>query len=154
MLRYLAGVISALLLVGAGVFLFRSNATTDPGAPAPRQAAVGAAAQEDGAEDALPSASAKTREEKRFGRYDKDKNSIVARAEYLQPRQKAFARLDTDHDGKLSFEEWSAKTIEKFADADKDKSATLTAAEFATTAVKRSPQRRVPCPPVQREDAD
>jgi hypothetical protein len=152
MLRYLAGVVSALLLVGAGVMLFRSSAAPDPVvSPAPRQAL---AAGQGGsiADGDLPAASAETREQRRFSRYDKDRDGGVAREEYLQSRRKAFARLDRDGDGKLSFEEWAAKTVDKFATADKDGSGVLSPTEFATTAVKRSPQRRAPCPPEQRQD--
>ena len=95
----------------------------------------------------VPEARDRTREQKRFDRYDKDRNGTVTREEYLAARRKAFAKLDTDHDGKLSFDEWAIKAETKFAGADTDKSGTLTAAEFATTAVKRKPARRAPCAP-------
>ena len=154
MLRYLAGVVSALLLVGAGVFLFRSNASPEV-PPTPRALVASTTAQNDSADDLeLPAASAKTREEKRFARYDKDKNGQVAREEYLASRRKAFAKLDRDGDGRLTFDEWAAKTTDKFAKADKDGSGALTSTEFAATAVKRSPQRRVPCPPQRQDEAD
>ncbi|MGK6319818.1 EF-hand domain-containing protein [Sphingomonas sp. DT-204] len=154
MLRYLAGVVSALLLVGAGVFLFRSSASPEA-TPVPRMLVAGTAGQDaPAAETELPAASARTREEKRFARYDKDKNGQVAREEYFASRRKAFAKLDRDGDGRLSFDEWAAKTTDKFAKADKDGSGVLTPAEFAATAVKRSPQRRVPCPPQRQDEAD
>ncbi len=151
MLRYLAGAVSALLLVGAGVFLFRSNATTEP-VPAPRalvaqEAATGGGGQDAADEAPLPAASKQTREQRRFNRYDKDRDAKVTRDEYLASRRKAYAKLDTNGDGRLSFEEWAAKTTTKFATADGDRSGTLDAKEFATTAVKRSPSRR--CPPQQ-----
>ena len=150
MLRYLAGVVSALLLVGAGVFLFRSSATAErPAAPAPRAALAAPQDGEDEDQVELPSASQLTREQKRFNRVDKDRNGQIAREEYLMPRRKAFAKLDRDGDGRLSFDEWAVKTTEKFAGADKDRSGSLTAAEFATTAVKRSPRARLRCPPQQ-----
>ncbi|WP_404339301.1 hypothetical protein AB2M62_08320 [Sphingomonas sp. MMS12-HWE2-04] len=107
--------------------------------------------------DAAPSASAKTREQKRFDRYDKDRNDAVSREEYLMSRRKAFAKLDTDRDGKLGFEEWALKTTTKFAEADKDKSATLTRAEFLATAPKRAAKPRCSCgpaAPAPKEDAD
>lgn len=151
MLRYLAGVVSALLLVGAGVFLFRSSASTEaPATPAPRQAQALAAGQEVGVEQAdLPEASPLTREQKRFNRFDKDRDGDIAREEYLTARRKAYAKLDTNGDGRLSFDEWAVKTTAKFAGADADRSGTLTAVEFATTAVKRSPRARLRCPPQQ-----
>ncbi|URW76811.1 EF-hand domain-containing protein [Sphingomonas donggukensis] len=152
MLRYLAGVVSALLLVAAGVFVYRSSATAEaPATPMPRQA-FAAEVQEGAApveEEPLPQASALTREQKRFNRVDKDRSGVIARDEYLAPRRKAFAKLDVNGDGRLSFDEWAIKTTTKFAGADRDKSGTLTPAEFATTAVKRSPRARLRCPPQQ-----
>lgn len=149
MLRFLAGVISALLLVGAGVFLFRSSATVER--PAPPPPAPAAALQDGASEDeqdiVLPSATPLSREQKRFNRYDKDRNGGIAREEYLASRRKAFAKLDANGDGRLSFEEWAIKTTTKFATADRDRSGSLSAAEFATTAVKRSPRSRPRCPP-------
>jgi EF hand len=155
MLRYLAGVASALLLVAAGVFLFRSDAATEaPAAPAPRAAlaTVPQEAESQAEEPALPQSSPKSREERRFGRYDKDKNGLVGRDEYLLSRRKAYAKLDTNGDGRLTFDEWAVKTTGKFASADKDRSGGLSAAEFATTAVKRTARRRAPCPPTQSAD--
>ncbi|QNP44455.1 EF-hand domain-containing protein [Sphingomonas daechungensis] len=84
-----------------------------------------------------PEATAKSREEKRFSRADKDKNGRIEREEILGSRRKAFAKLDTNGNGTLSFEEWAVKSIEKFGVADKDRSGWLTSAEFATTALLR-----------------
>lgn len=149
MLRYLAGVVSALLLVGAGLFFFRSSATSEPTSlPAPRQALTAQADEPDESVE-LPVASAKTREQRRFSRNDKDKDGLIAREEYLAPRRKAFARLDVNGDGRLSFDEWAIKTTTKFAGADRDRSGTLTSVEFATTAVKRKARARPECPPQQ-----
>jgi len=147
MLRYLAGVVSALLLVGAGVFLFRSSATTEA-QPLPEPRAIVATAETGDAEPALPEASRETREQRRFNRYDKDRDARITRDEYLASRRKAYAKLDVNGDGRLSFDEWAAKTTTKFDGADRDRSGALDAAEFATTAVKRSPTRRR-CPPQQ-----
>ena len=95
-----------------------------------------------------PEASEKTREQKRFDRYDRNRDGKVDRDEYLLSRHKAFAKLDTNGDGKLSFEEYSAKAIGKFDKADADRSGTLDAAEFATTRVQRKPRPK--CPPAQQ----
>ena len=81
-----------------------------------------------------PEASAKSREEKRFSRADKNKDGKIESEEIFGARRKAFAKLDANGNGALSFEEWAAKTIDKFKGADGDKSGTLTAAEYATTA--------------------
>jgi hypothetical protein len=135
MWRYFMGAGAALLLGLAGVFLFSGSAASGvklPGAPAARAEAMTGAEAQLPAE--APSATARTREEKRFDRYDKDRNSSVTRDEYLASRRKAFAKLDVNGDGKLEFEEWALKTTTKFAGADKDKSGALTRMEFAATA--------------------
>ena len=151
MLRYLAGVVSALLLVGAGVFLFRSSATTEAASVPTQRAALAAAGQDAADEDEpLPQASQRTREQKRFDRVDKDRNGSIPRDEYLLGRRKAYAKLDTNGDGRLSFDEWAIKATTKFAGADADRSGALTPVEFATTAVKRSPRAR--CPPQQAQN--
>jgi hypothetical protein len=146
MWRYLAGGLAALLLVAAGVLVFKTPARSDSPLPAAPAEIPGQA--DEALPDSMPEATAKTREEKRFNRYDKDRNAQISRAEYLALRVKAYARLDKDGDGKLSFEEWATKTTTKFAEADKDKSGAMTPAEFATTAPKRrAPTPRTPCPP-------
>lgn len=88
----------------------------------------------------------RTREEKRFDRYDKDRDGLITREEYLLSRRKAFARLDRNGDGRLDFEEWAIKTSERFATADANRSRTLDRAEFATTAPKRKARPACLCP--------
>ncbi|MDQ2878384.1 MAG: histidine kinase [Pseudomonadota bacterium] len=158
MWRYAVGSVATLLLVAAGLVLFNSRQHSN--AALPLQALTGApVAQADSPlPDAAPEAADRTREQKRFDRYDKDRNGSVTREEYLMQRHKAFAKLDVNHDGMLSFDEWAIKAETKFAVADHDKSGALTAAEFATTAVKRKPHVRKPCaetpaPPAREEDS-
>ncbi|MES2989728.1 MAG: EF-hand domain-containing protein [Pseudomonadota bacterium] len=134
MWRYFVGAGAAMLLAVAGMFLFRGTAAVQPAIPAAPAAA--AETQEEALPEEAPKASAKTREQKRFNRYDKDKNEAISRDEYLLLRKKAFAKLDTNNDGKLGFDEWAFRATGKFAGADKDKSGTLTRAEFLTTAPK------------------
>ena len=148
MWRYLVGAGGTLLLVVAGMFLFRGSATSEPGIAAAPVAAPTPSADAS-LPDEAPRASARTREEKRFDRVDKDRNDTITREEYLATRRKAFARLDRNGDGRLDFEEWAVRTTTKFAVADKDKSATLTRAEFATTAVKRRPKAACVCAPAR-----
>jgi len=153
MWRYVAGGASALLLVTAGVMLSTGKARP-PSPLSPPPAAV--ASQDEGLPDNVPEASARTREQKRFDRYDKDRDAQVTREEYLAQRRKAYAKLDANHDGQLSFDEWAVKTTTKFAVADKDKSGAMTPVEFATTAPKRTVKRQPNCPPAPapREDEE
>lgn len=146
MWRYFVGAGAALLLAVAGMFLFRGSAAQNPLVP-PIPAAAAAAPEDEPLPDEAPSASAKTREQKRFDRYDKDRNDAISRDEYLVSRKKAFAKLDINGDGKLAFDEWAVKTTGKFAGADKDRSGTLTRVEFLATAPKRTPAKpKCACP--------
>lgn len=148
MWRYLVGAAAGLLLVVAGMMLQASrpqSATTLAAMPAASAApAPGAQATDD---PAVPEALPKTREQKRFNRYDKDRDGSITRDEYLVSRRKAYAKLDTDGNGTLSFDEWGAKAQAKFVGADKDKSGAMNAVEFATTAVKRKSKPKPNCPP-------
>jgi hypothetical protein len=157
MWRYFVGVGAALVLGVAGLFLLRGSAASPVKLPAAPAAHVAAVAAEGALPEEAPSASAKTREQKRFDRYDKDRNDAVTRDEYLLSRRKAFAKFDTNGDGRLDFEEWAAKTTTRFARADTDKSGALTRTEFLTTAPKpragAKPRCVCPAAPV-KDDAD
>lgn len=152
--RYLAGAVAGLLLAGAGVLFYGARARPEPVLPAQPARAAGEVQEGATLPDAVPEASAKTREQKRFGRYDKDKDGAITREEYLASRRKAYARLDRNGDGQLSFDEWSVKTIAKFTTADKDRSGAMNAAEFSTTAVKRKVRAPVKCPPAQQPEEE
>lgn len=156
MWRYVAGAAAALLMVAAGVVLFNARAKPDPLLPLQPISRPQAAVSE--AQDALPDtvaeAPARTREQKRFDRYDKDRDGRVTREEYLVQRRKAFAKLDKNGDGRLSFDEWAEKTITKFTTADADKSGAMSRQEFATTAPKRKAKARVNCPPAAAAPRD
>lgn len=147
MWRFLGGVGSALLLATAGLFIWKAQAdrsTLIPPMPDTGRVAPMGVADLSGP----PSASEKTREEKRFSRYDKDKNGAVGRDEYLVSRQKAFAKLDLNHDGKLGFDEYAVKAVTKFSAADHDKNGALTAVEFASTRVERKAKPKAKCAPL------
>jgi len=135
MWRFLAGAAACFLLLTGAFLLWQSRAQGPllPAAPTPLAAAAPSLF---GASQTLeaPEASPKNREEKRFSRYDKDKDGKVESAEYFAARRKNFEKLDLDHNGALSFQEYAIKGIEKFQGADKDRSGWLTAAEFAATA--------------------
>ena len=145
MLRFFAGVAACFLLM-AGVFLvWQSRAEQGPGLPAaPEPRAFSASmVAEQGLE--APEASPKSREQKRFSRADKNKNSRIEPEELLTSRRKAFAKLDVNRNGTLSFEEWAVKTIDKFKGADRDRSGWLTAAECATTAAPPPKRKKCSC---------
>src|SRR5207248_1041902 len=91
-----------------------------------------------------PEASAKTREEKRFGRYDKNKDGKVEADEYLAARRRNFDKLDLDHNGALSFPEYAAKGIEKF-NAAGGRKGWLSAVEFVATAPPQQAKHRSAC---------
>lgn len=141
MMRFMAGVASALLLVAAGFFVWKSRAeqeTLIP--PAPTPAPFVAPLKPAAARQEAPAAPAKSREQKRFARYDENEDGAITRAEMLGTRQAAFKKLDTNSDGRLAFEEWAIVTAEKFAGADKDRSGALNAAEFLTTRRETKPR--------------
>ena len=147
MLRFLAGVVSTLLLVAAGIFIWRSQAEAEqvvPPAPKAR-AYAGSILQQQAEPAALPAASEKTKEQKRFARADKDDDGRITKLELLEPRRKAFAKLDTNGNGSLSFEEWAVKTVDKFAKADGDGSGWLSPDEYRTTAPKPAKPKRCAC---------
>jgi hypothetical protein len=147
MWRYFVGAGAAMLLALAGMFLFRGSAAPEIKLAAAPAARAATAESEDPLPAEAPSATAKTREEKRFDRYDKDRNDAITRDEYLLSRRKAFAKLDINGDGRLAFDEWAVKTTTKFAGADGDKSGTLTRVEFTATAPKRATAKpRCACP--------
>jgi hypothetical protein len=146
MWRYIAGAGAvAALLAAAFVVVVQGDTTRTqdpaiPSAPAPRSEA-----EPVNLPYRVPAATDATREERRFSRYDKDRDGAVTREEYVAQRRKAYARLDRNGDGQLSFDEWAIKATTKFAGADRDKSGSMSPREFATTAVSRKPAR--PCAP-------
>ena len=146
MLRFAAGVVSTLLLVAAGFFIWKSRAEREVQIPPPpRPAAYAGSILQPQTLPEPPAASEKTKEEKRFARADKDDDGRITRAELLEPRRKAFAKLDTNGNGALSFEEWAVKTVGKFDGADADDSGWLTAAEYAVTRPKTRAKPKCSC---------
>jgi Ca2+-binding EF-hand superfamily protein len=91
------------------------------------------------------SATPESREQRRFARYDRDRDGIITRNEMMASRVKAFKVLDKDGNNLLSFEEWAVATGDRFAAADLDKNGRVTAAEFAATAPKPKPAAKCRC---------
>jgi hypothetical protein len=145
LLRFLAGVASCFLLMTGAFLLWQSHAAQAPGlpsAPAPRSA--GSSWFGSDAPLQAPEASEKTREQKRFSRYDKNKDGKVEADEYLAARRRNFDKLDVDHNGALSFQEYATKGIEKF-NAAGGRKGWLSEAEFATTAPPQAKHRAAGC---------
>ena len=133
MARFLAGAAACFLLLTGAFLLWQSRAADNPSlpkAPAPRSARPFMTTAQP---LQAPEASPKSREEKRFSRYDKNKDGKVQAGEYLAARRKNFDKLDADHNGALSFQEYAVKGIEKFVAAGGRKG-WLSPAEFVATA--------------------
>lgn len=147
--RTLLGGAAALLMATGGFFLWQGlGETPDPAVealPPPEALPVADASLVGTPPPEPPEARAATREERRFQRYDRNRDGIITRVEMMSSRTAAFRRLDSDGNNLLSFEEWAAATGNRFAEADKDGSGTLTAPEFATTAPQRRPRSECRC---------
>lgn len=145
MKQAILGAVVALLLAGVGMFWWQGRAAVEQAAPPPEPA------PELAAPDMLPQAdpgtmrgpdppeaTELTREQRRFFRYDRDRNGRISRNEMLSTRTDAFRKLDKDGNNLLTFEEWAVTTVDRFGGADADGDGSLTPEEFATTAPKRS----------------
>ncbi|MDX3909991.1 MAG: EF-hand domain-containing protein [Sphingobium sp.] len=152
--RYLAGIAAGLLLTAAALFWWqsRSQATAEAEPiPMPVAAIVDDSLPEGdenafGAAPPMPaSASPASREQRRFARYDRNRDGIITRQEMLSTRTKAFKALDKDGDNLLSFEEWAVATSERYVAADADKDGKVTPPEFAATAPKAKPKAACRC---------
>jgi EF hand domain-containing protein len=134
LLRFLAGVASCFLLMTGAFLLWQSHAAQAPGLPDAPAARTSSSSWFGGGEPLkAPESDQKTREEKRFSRYDKNRDGKVEADEYLAARHRNFDKLDVDHNGALSFPEYAAKGIEKF-DAAGGRKGWLSPAEFVATA--------------------
>lgn len=145
MTRWLAG-IAAVLLLGVGSFLALSGRAEETQLPPAPQARLASASP--GPLSPIPNAleaDPRNKEERRFGRADKNEDGRISLAELVEPRRKAFAKLDKNGNGALSFDEWAVKTIDKFAGADKDRSGWLDAPEYASTAPPPPKKKRCSC---------
>ena len=142
--RVILGAFGALVLVCVGLFWMQGRAAVEAGAPPPDPEAL---AGDAGDPDALPEAdiagmegpappeaSELTREQRRFFRYDRNRDLKITRNEMLSTRTDAFRKLDADGNNLLTFEEWAVTTATRFDEMDANGNQELTAAEFATSA--------------------
>lgn len=126
--RVVLGAASALLLAGAGFFWWQGRASLEKGAPPPDMGAQSMGeiqlpeADTHGKGAALPNVVKKlmSKEEKRFNRYDRNRDGSINRNEMLSTRVKAFQKLDVNRDNLLSFEEWAVKTANRFKEVDRN----------------------------------
>jgi len=150
--RILLGAFGALVLATLGLFWMQGRAQVEQAAPPPEPEVVEEEAEDpnalptadvsDMAGPAPPEASELTREQRRFFRYDRNRDQKITRNEMLSTRTNSFRNLDVDGNNLLTFEEWAVTTATRFDDMDGDGDDELTAAEFATSA----PARRRPTP--------
>lgn len=152
--RMLLGALGALMLVAAGVFWWQGRAAVEHNAPPQPLALSETASDDDEIPSAdvgdvqgpdLPEASEQTREQRRFGHVDKDRDGKITRNEMLAPRVRDFRKLDVDGNNLLTFEEWAVKTSNRFKAADANGDQSLSAAEFATTKAKAAKKPACKC---------
>lgn len=152
--RVILGAFCALFLVALGLFWIQGRAQVEEGAPPP----IAEQAEDTVDPDALPvadvsdvtgpeppEASELTREQRRFFRYDRNRDLKITRNEMLSTRTDSFRRLDTDGNNLLTFEEWAITTSDRFAEMDANEDNELTQAEFATSAPKPRATSRPRC---------
>ncbi|WP_430414256.1 hypothetical protein [Parasphingorhabdus sp.] len=149
MTKFAAGASAMLLMMTAGLFVWMGAHSQDnliPEAPPPPEKV-----ETEGLPEAIfddetigpqpptpPKAYKASREERRFNRYDRNRDEIVTRLEMMSSRTKAFKALDTDGNNLLTFEEWAVATSDRFTGADRDGNGALTRVEFRTTRPKRT----------------
>jgi hypothetical protein len=150
--RVLLGAIAMLVMLGIGLFWIQGRAEVEAGAPPPEAAEATAnpdvlpsADTADLVGPAPPEATDLTREQRRFGRYDRNRDGRISRNEMLSARTDGFRKLDRDGNNLLTFEEWAFATAEKFDQADGDHDQWLSTQEFRSTAPPPKPKSRCGC---------
>lgn len=150
--RMVLGVFLGLLMAGVGLSWWQTRAQVEENAPPPPEP-IETPSPEDlpitDPEDMVgpmpPEASELTREQRRFFRYDRNRDLVITRTEMLSTRSDGFRKLDTDGNNLLTFEEWAVTTVDRFEGADGNGDGELTQSEFASTAKPATPSRRPRC---------
>jgi len=148
--RIVLGAFVSLVLVAIGLFWLQGRAEVEEGAPPPavpteRPTGLPSADVGDLQGPAPPVATELTREQRRFFRYDRNRDRRITRNEMLSTRTDAFRALDVDGNNLLTFEEWAVTTVKRFEGADGDGNGELTQKEFATTAPRPAATPRCRC---------
>lgn len=150
--KIVLGVFLGLALAGLGLFWLQGQAQVERGAPPPDPGLEAADPLALPTADVAglrgpdpPEATELTREQRRFFRYDRNRDGRITREEMLSTRTAAFRRLDKDGNNLLTFEEWAVSTVDRFEGADLDGDGVLTPEEFATTAPAPSPSSSPAC---------
>lgn len=158
--RLVLGALATLVLVSIGLFWMQGRAEVEEGAPPPEL--VDAMEAEMAAQKAEleplpeadvtdlvgpepPEATELTREQRRFGRYDRNSDGRITRHEMMATRTAGFRALDKDGNNLLTFEEWAVATGDKFSKADADGDLSLTPQEFATTKPRSKTKPKCKC---------
>lgn len=152
--RMVVGALGALMLVAMGLFWWQGRAIEVEGLPPPDMDAAAQVREPEALPSAdvsemqgpqLPTAIKMDDEQRRFARYDINRDLIITRNEMLSTRVSAFRKLDVDGNNLLTFEEWAVTTVNRFEGADADKDGRLTPAEYATTAPKKKARPASKC---------
>ena len=153
--RLILGAVGALLMGGVGLFWIQGRAEVERAAPPPDPAAL---ARDNPDPEVLPvahlegllgpeppEASELTREQRRFFRYDRNRDMKITRNEMLSSRTEAFRKLDTDGNNLLDFEEWAIATSTRFAEMDANGDSELSPGEFRRSAPTPTPRATPRC---------
>jgi len=137
------GLLAGLVLASVGMFWWQGRATVAINAPPPPEpeekvdpSSLPMSDPGDMRGPTPPELTELTREQKRFNRYDRNRDGVITRDEMLSTRTAAFRKLDVDGNNLLTFEEWAVGTVNKFEGADANGDGKLTRQEFAATAPK------------------
>ncbi|MFZ1742027.1 MAG: EF-hand domain-containing protein [Pontixanthobacter sp.] len=143
MSRLLLGGICSLIMVALGLFWWQGRAQVESAAPPPELSAAITPKDEIPVADpgdlrgpTPPEATELSREQRRFFRYDRDRDLRITRNEMLSTRTDAFRKLDKDGNNLLTFEEWAVATAMRFDKADANGDRELSQREFVSTKPK------------------
>ena len=147
---FITGTLLTLMLLGVGLFWWQGKAQVEDAAPPitplpinTESAVLPLSDPGDLKGPAPPEATELSKEQRRFFRYDRNRDWRITRSEMLSTRSDGFRKLDKDGNNLLTFEEWAVATVDKFEGADADGNRELSPAEFATT--KPKPVKKCSC---------